>query len=162
MLPATANDASNATCATASQQRLVSLLLRLRGVDQILPPEAGEARQELAATATMVADAMDDVRGFPAASIQRSCPRAACAGLKALSRASPLRMELDLDVETCLAPSVEVAAYYVVTEALTNAAKHAQASVVRLDAVVHDGRLCLSLGFATTGRVAPIPPAAVV
>jgi signal transduction histidine kinase len=61
MLPATAN-ASNATCTTASQQRLVSLLLRLRGVDQILPPEAGEARQELAATATMVAEAMDDVR----------------------------------------------------------------------------------------------------
>jgi len=53
-------------------------------------------------------------------------------------------MELDLDV----------------SRSPDQRAKHAQASVVRLDAVVHDGRPRLSLGFATTVRVAPIPPPA--
>jgi signal transduction histidine kinase len=40
---------------------------------------------------------------------------------------------------------VEVAAYYVVSEALTNAAKHANASVVRVDVDLSDGLLRLSV-----------------
>ena len=138
------------------QQRLVSLRLLLRGVDQILPPGAGEARQELAAAATMVVEAMDDVRtvsrGIHPAIVSEG---GLAPALKALSRASPLRMELDLDVETRLSPSVEVAAYYVVAEALTNAAKYAHASVVRLNAVVHDGRLCLTVSDDGTGGADP-------
>jgi signal transduction histidine kinase len=138
------------------QQRLVSLRLLLRGVDQILPPGAGEARQELAAAATMVVEAMDDVRtisrGIHPAIVSEG---GLAPALEALSRASPLGMELDLDVETRLPPSVEVAAYYVVAEALTNAAKHAQASVVRLSAVVHDGRLCLTVSDDGTGGADP-------
>jgi signal transduction histidine kinase len=41
---------------------------------------------------------------------------------------------------------VEVAAYYVVAEALTNAAKHAHATVARVGVRVADGRLRLSVG----------------
>jgi signal transduction histidine kinase len=138
----------------ASWQRLVSLRLQLRGVDQILSPGAGEARQELAAAATMVVEAIEDVRTvsrgiYPAIVSEGGLAPA----LEALSRASLLRMELDLDVETRLPPSVEVAAYYVVPEAMTNAAKHAQASVARLSAV--DGRLCLIVSDDGTGGADP-------
>jgi signal transduction histidine kinase len=43
-----------------------------------------------------------------------------------------MRVELDVRVRARLPEPVEVAAYYVVSEALTNAAKHAGASVVRV------------------------------
>jgi signal transduction histidine kinase len=47
--------------------------------------------------------------------------------IKALARRSTLPVSLDAAVPRRLPESVEVAAYYVVAEALTNAAKHAQA-----------------------------------
>jgi Protein kinase domain len=48
--------------------------------------------------------------------------------LKALARHSTVPVELDVGVEQRLPPPVEVAAYYTVSEALTNAAKHADAA----------------------------------
>jgi signal transduction histidine kinase len=41
--------------------------------------------------------------------------------------------------------SIETAAYYVVTEALTNAARYAAASEVRIDGRVVDGRLVVTV-----------------
>jgi signal transduction histidine kinase len=46
-------------------------------------------------------------------------------------------VELDLRAERRLPEHVEVAAYYVVSEALTNAAKHAHASVVNVELDAH-------------------------
>jgi signal transduction histidine kinase len=54
-------------------------------------------------------------------------------------------VELDLKVDRRLSESVEVAAYYVVAEALTNAAKHAQASEVTVSAVADDTELQLKI-----------------
>ena len=138
------------------QQRLVTLGLRLRSVDQIMPPGSGEARQELAEASNMVAEAMNDVRA-----VSRGVHPAILSegglvpALKAASRASALPMELDLRVEHRLPSPVEVAAYYVVAEAMTNAAKHAQASVVQLRAVVEGGRLCLTVSDDGTGGADP-------
>jgi signal transduction histidine kinase len=53
--------------------------------------------------------------------------------LKVLARRSAVPVELDLRAERRLPPPIEVAAYYVVSEALTNAAKHAQASAVNVE-----------------------------
>ncbi|MCW2620072.1 MAG: histidine kinase, partial [Modestobacter sp.] len=52
---------------------------------------------------------------------------------------------LEVDIQQRLPEPVEVAAYYVVSEALTNAAKHARASVARLDARAGDGALKISV-----------------
>jgi signal transduction histidine kinase len=100
----------------------------------------------------MVGEAVEDVRAVsrgihPAILSEGGLVQA----LRALSRASTLPMELDLHVADRLPPSVEVAAYYVVAEALSNAAKHAHASVVRLHAVVDDARLCLTVSDDGTG-----------
>lgn len=54
-------------------------------------------------------------------------------------------MELDLDAEQRLPEPVEAAAYYVVSEALTNAAKHAHASVVNVELDTHDANLQLAI-----------------
>jgi signal transduction histidine kinase len=62
-------------------------------------------------------------------------------------------VELDAITDRRLPEPVEVAAYYVVSEALTNAAKHARASVVHVDVEVHDGILELSIRDDGVGGV---------
>jgi signal transduction histidine kinase len=67
------------------------------------------------------------------------------SALNALRRRSAVPIELDLHTEQRLPEPVEVAAYYVVSEALANAAKHAQASVVKVELRTHDARLQLAI-----------------
>ena len=47
-----------------------------------------------------------------------------------MTRRSPIPVQLDLGVEERLPDQVEVSAYYIVAEALTNAAKHSGASAI--------------------------------
>jgi signal transduction histidine kinase len=77
--------------------------------------------------------------------------------LRSLCRRSAVPVELDLHAERRLPEPVEVAAYYVVSEALTNAAKHAHASAVRVELDTHDAILQLAIrddgaGGADPGR----------
>jgi signal transduction histidine kinase len=65
--------------------------------------------------------------------------------LKTLARRCPVPVTLDVAIERRLPESVEVAAYYVVAEALTNTAKYAQPSEVTVCATVRDAALCLSI-----------------
>ena len=67
------------------------------------------------------------------------------AALKALARRSAVPVELDLRVERRLPDPVEVAAYYAVSEALANAAKHARASVVHVEVDALDATLRLTI-----------------
>jgi signal transduction histidine kinase len=66
--------------------------------------------------------------------------------IKTLARRSAVPVELNLAVGRRMPESVEVAAYYVVAEALTNAAKHAKASAVNVSAAVGDDELHLTIG----------------
>jgi signal transduction histidine kinase len=61
--------------------------------------------------------------------------------LRTLARRSPIPIELAVRAEERLPEPVEVAAYYVVAEALTNAAKYARASNVQVSVDVRDGLL---------------------
>jgi signal transduction histidine kinase len=65
------------------------------------------------------------------------------AALRALARRSAVPVELRAQIDGQLPDEVDIAAYYVVAEALTNAAKHARASVVHLDVRTDDGTLTL-------------------
>jgi signal transduction histidine kinase len=65
--------------------------------------------------------------------------------LKTLAHRSVVPVELESRVETRLPERVEVAAYYVVSEALANTAKYARASAVRVDVEVHDDVLAVSV-----------------
>jgi signal transduction histidine kinase len=62
-----------------------------------------------------------------------------------LARRSTIPVELDLAVDQRLPEYAEVAAYYVLAEALTNAAKHAQATEVRVSSEVDGANLCLRI-----------------
>jgi signal transduction histidine kinase len=65
--------------------------------------------------------------------------------LKELSRRSTVPIALELNLDSRLAEPIEVAAYYVASEALANAAKHAQASAIELRMDYSDGVLTLSI-----------------
>jgi signal transduction histidine kinase len=117
-----------------AQQRLVSLALELRAAQATLRPDR-ELEGQLARIAEGLARAVDELREM-ARGIHPAVLSEGGLGpaLKALARRSPIPVELDVRAEGRLPERVEVAAYYVVSEALTNAAKHAHASVVHVEA----------------------------
>jgi signal transduction histidine kinase len=129
-----------------TQQRLVSLVLDIRATEAGLPGELPEVRAQLDHVADELSRALDDLRevsrGIHPAILSRGGLGPA---LKALARRSAVPVELEVDVAPRLPESVEVAAYYVVSEALTNAAKHAQASIAHVDARAQDGSLHISV-----------------
>ena len=77
------------------------------------------------------------------------------AALKALARRSAVPVELHAQIDGPLPDEVEVAAYYVAAEALTNAAKHARASVVHMDVTTDDGTLTLMVRDDGVGGADP-------
>ena len=76
--------------------------------------------------------------------------------LKPLARRSTLPVELEVQVPTRLPEPIEVAAYYVISEALTNATKHAHASVAQVQVQTNDGHLQLSVRDDGIGDAAPL------
>jgi signal transduction histidine kinase len=62
---------------------------------------------------------------------------------------------LDVRLPGEIAESVEVAAYYVVAETLTNTTKHAQASWIELTVERRDGRLCVCVRDDGVGGADP-------
>ena len=139
-----------------TQQRLVSLGLELRAAEAMVPPGSDELRAQLSRTAQGLANAVNDLqeisRGIHPAILSRGGLEAA---LKALARRSAVPVELDVRVDRRLPVGAEVAAYYVVSEALTNATKHAEASLVRVDVAAADSVLRLAVDDDGVGGADP-------
>jgi signal transduction histidine kinase len=76
--------------------------------------------------------------------------------LRTLARRATLPVELDIATDQRFPQPVEVAAYYVVSEALTNAAKHSDASYVGVSVSERDGVLHLSIGDDGVGGADPL------
>ena len=126
------------------QQRLVSLGLELRAAQATVPPQLGELSGVLARVAEELVSVFDELReiahGIHPSILSEDGLEPALAALR---RRSAVPVELDVHVQRRLPGPVEVAAYYVVSEALTNAAKHARASVVTVEIHAHDAVLGL-------------------
>ncbi|HEX6521959.1 MAG TPA: AAA family ATPase [Streptosporangiaceae bacterium] len=115
-----------------TQQRLVSLAVKLRVAQAAVPPELGGQLDEAVAEATGALEELSEIaRGIHPAVLASGGLRPA---LKALARRSPVPVRLEVRTDGRLPEPVEVSAYYVVAEALTNAAKHARASAVTVTA----------------------------
>jgi signal transduction histidine kinase len=129
-----------------TQQRLVSLGLELRATQASMPPELPELSAQLANATRGLAGALEDLqelsRGIHPAILSRGGLGPA---VKTLSRRSAVPVVLDLRLDRRLPDQVEVGAYYVVSEALANTAKHAQASVVHVELEADDGTVKLSI-----------------
>jgi signal transduction histidine kinase len=141
-----------------AQQRLVSLALQLREAQAAVPPELGALEAELGAIAGGLTEVLDDLREMargihPAILAQGGLGPA----LKTLARRSAVPVSVHVHAQGRLPEAIEVGAYYVVSEALANAAKHARASSVEVDVEVVDDvlRVCVrddGVGGADFGR----------
>jgi PAS domain S-box-containing protein len=133
-----------------AQQRIVSLGLQLRLAQESVPSELEDLKGELSEAVSGLNDVFKELqelsRGIHPAILSTG---GLSAAFKTLARRSPVPVNLDLAIDRRLSESVEVAAYYVVAEALTNAAKHANASEVNVRARVDEQ--CLSLYISDDG-----------
>jgi signal transduction histidine kinase len=129
-----------------AQQRLVSLGLKLRTAEALVPPDLHQLNEQISDAVTGLAAVLDELReisrGIHPAILSKGGLGPA---LKALGRRSPVPVQLDIAVEGRLPQTAEVAAYYVVAEALTNVAKHAHASEVSVRVGVEAANLRLSI-----------------
>jgi PAS domain S-box-containing protein len=112
-----------------AQQRLVALGLDLQAVEMSIPPELQEARSGLERVQREIEAVLEGVRELS----QGLHPALLSQGglgpsFRALARRSPIKVNLDVVVEKRPPESIETAAYYVASEALTNAAKHSEAT----------------------------------
>jgi PAS domain S-box-containing protein len=139
-----------------AQQRLVSTVVALR-----------LARKELGDANGPVADLVDEALGNAQRGIDEVRelargihPRVLSSGglgpaLKKLAQRTAVPVKVDLQTDARLPENVEVAAYYVASEALTNVAKHAQASAVCITANVDDRCIVLSIRDDGVGGADP-------
>src|ERR1700722_5781034 len=129
-----------------AQQRLVTLGLQLRAAETSVPAELGSLKEQISDVVDGLVGVSEEVqeisRGIHPAILSKGGLGPA---LKTLGRRSTVPVELDIAVDRRLPESAEVAAYYVVAEALTNAAKHARASQVTVRAEAEDANLHLSI-----------------
>lgn len=129
-----------------AQQRLVSLALQLRLVEAEVPPELDSVKTQIAQAvadlAATSADVQEIARGIHPAIVSNGGLGAA---LKTLARRCPISVTLNLALEDRLSESAEIAAYYVVAEALTNAARHSRASSIEIDANTKGSELVLCI-----------------
>jgi signal transduction histidine kinase/PAS domain-containing protein len=132
------------------QQRLVGLSLELRAAEAMASPEDDELVRQLAQVGEGLAEALEELRELSRGIHPAILSKGGLAlALNALARRSAVPASLDLAVDRRLADRIEVGAYYVVSEALTNAAKHAQASKVEIHA--RAGRRVLELTIVDDG-----------
>jgi signal transduction histidine kinase len=127
-----------------TQQRLVSTMLVLRAVETTLPAELEESRGLLSQATQALDGALEDLRGIarglhPALLSRRGLAPA----IKALARCSPIPVQLNMRADQRLAEHYEVTTYHIVSEALTNAAKHTDASMVHVDLIVENATIRL-------------------
>jgi signal transduction histidine kinase len=130
----------------------------MRSAEASVPPELHSFKEQISHLVTGLVGVSEDLqeisRGIHPAILSKGGLGPA---LKTLARRSAVPVELDVGVDRRLPDSVEVAAYYVVAEALTNAAKHARASevTVRVEAEGTNLHLLIrddGIGGADTAR----------
>ena len=121
-------------------QGLVALALDMQALEAMVPAELPELREQVTEVADGLTRALDELRemsrGIHPAVLSEGGLEFA---LKALARRAAVSVKLGVRIGRRLPERIEVAAYHVVAEALTNAAKHARASTVEVEVDATDG-----------------------
>ena len=139
-----------------AQQRLVATALELSMLDRQLDRDPEAARAMLATAREQLACGLSELRDLargihPTVLTERGLE----AALAALARRAPLPVDLCVVVQDRLDPTIEAAAYFLVSEALTNVAKHAQADAVSVDITATDDMLELTIADDGAGGADP-------
>ncbi|MFL5968223.1 MAG: histidine kinase [Gaiellaceae bacterium] len=139
-----------------AQQRLVSLSLSLRLAQVRIRHDPEGAEQLLDASREELAQALEELRELargihPAVLTDRGLD----AALEALAARSPLPVDID-GPSGALPAQVEAAAYYVVSEALANVSKYAQASAVEVKVARQNGIAVVEVADDGVGGADPL------
>jgi signal transduction histidine kinase len=136
-----------------AQQRLVTLLLKVRTQQSPLPPELAKLFDDLASE---LEEVLTDLREL-ARGIHPSLLSAGGLGpaLKSLARRAPLPVDVIMRGIGRLPERIEVALYYIVAEALTNVAKHAQGSAAVVDVTADNGIVRVTVSDDGVGGADP-------
>jgi signal transduction histidine kinase len=139
-----------------TQQRLVSLGLAARIAEADVAAGPGDLRAELSRIAAGLADAVAELQEFsrgihPAILSEGGLGPA----LRALARRSAAAVDLDVTANARFPEPVEIAAYYVASEALANVIKHAQAARIEISLTARHGSLLLSVRDDGVGGADP-------
>jgi len=139
-----------------TQQRLVSLGLAARAAQADVAADRGDLRAELSRIAAGLADAVAELQEF-SRGIHPTILSTHGLGpaLRALARRSAVPVDLDLTANARFPEPIEIAAYYVASEALANATKHAQASYIEISLATRNGSLLLSVRDDGVGGANP-------
>ena len=116
-----------------AQQRLISLALQLRAVQAAVPPDARALAARLAWLTDELTAVVDELREFARGIHPAILARAGSVRRFGYWRRSSTPVDLAVRIDGRLPEPVEEAAYYLVSVALTNAAKHADASAVHVE-----------------------------
>ncbi|MGZ4209071.1 MAG: sensor histidine kinase [Actinomycetota bacterium] len=130
-----------------AQQRLLSLSLALRMAEQRLEDSNDpELRTSLVAAKVELDSAIAEIREL-ARGIHPAIltDEGLTAALESLAERAPVPSRIIASPAQRLPALVEVTAYFIVSEAIANAAKHARATRILIAAEVHDGSLCLDV-----------------
>jgi len=141
-----------------AQARLVAATIDLGLAQERLDDDPAEARRLVEAAQAETKEAIGDLRRLvsgiaPAVLADRGLD-AALSGLVASCR---IPVSLDVLLPKRLPEAVEVAAYFVVAESLTNVQKHAEATTASLQARVEDGWLVVGVTDDGSGGAAASP-----
>jgi signal transduction histidine kinase len=139
-----------------AQQQLVWLALAVRAAQAAVPEELEQHRSELDVVVEGIAEVLNDLRetalGIHPAGLSED---GLTPALKRLVARSPLRVNLEVGTDGRFPEPVEVTAYYLVSEALTNAAKYADIAVVDVTVADESGTLRVEVRDAGRGGADP-------
>ncbi|MDP9269411.1 MAG: GAF domain-containing protein, partial [Chloroflexota bacterium] len=140
-----------------TQQRLVALSLTLRLAQSTVPEELPQLQSQIGQVADELTGAIEELheiaRGIHPAILSEG---GLSPALRTLARRAAIDVELDIQAEVRPADPIEVAAYYVVSEALTNTTKHARAARAHVALEQRDAILHLSIRDDGVGGADPV------
>jgi signal transduction histidine kinase len=139
-----------------AQQRLVAAALELSVLDRRLERDPNGARTALTRAREHLEGGLEDLRDLargihPAVLTERGLN----AALDALVNLSPVPVDLRITLPDGLDAAIEATVYFLVSEALTNVAKYAQADAVSVDVSPTDGDLVVTIADDGVGGADP-------
>jgi signal transduction histidine kinase len=141
-----------------AQQRLVAAALELSMLEQQLERGPAAAKAVLARAREQLDGGLSDLRDL-ARGIHPSVltDRGLAVALEGLAKRAPIPVDLHVAVQSRLDPAIEAAAYFLISEAITNTVKHAGAESVRVEVELNADTLLVTVaddgvGGAETAR----------
>jgi PAS domain S-box-containing protein len=137
-----------------AQQRLVTAVIDLQMAQAQLTDAPASARALVTAALEEAEAGLDDLREL-AAGVHPAIltTRGLAAAVDGLVDRLPIATDVDIDLPARLAEPIETSAYFFVSEALTNAVKHANAGRAEVRIAARDGTLVIDVADDGQGGV---------